>query len=53
MDTTSWVFSTKVTSKLDKEKRKIVKCQICLENWKSDMTAFKHAFGSSNIDKLS
>jgi hypothetical protein len=37
---------------LDKKKRRIGNYQICPENWKSEMAAFKHGFGSLNTDEL-
>jgi hypothetical protein len=46
------VFSTKFTSRVDKKKRRIGNYQICPENWKSEMAAFKHGFRSPNTDEL-
>jgi hypothetical protein len=37
---------------MDKKKRRIGNYQICPKNWKSEMAAFKHGFGSSNTDEL-
>ena len=49
MEITSYEYSQ---PKSPQDWARIVKYQICLENWNFELAAFKHGFGSSNTDEL-